>query len=518
MTAAGTLLIAGAIRCSGGMLALAGVAKTWRGDPDSAIRTVLRIRPACWRMVESAAGAVEFVTGAAVCLGAARLLAGSAMAVLGAGFAGLLVRVRQTGTPGGCGCLPWRRTADAVTWRSLTRAGCVLAAGVADVTMTLTGPWASGRAWFVTGALTAGLVYMLLSTDLLMRTPRCRRRWWFPAHDALAALTGNAVFTAFADSYGPLAAEPSHRRDGCIDQFSFTAASAQPARELLFDVSRGPGGSIAVRASVRAGSHGTAGRRGAAGGLSASARNRTQESGVEENVEPKMNQKNWRQRARANPTGFRRAVVLVAVASVVGCGTSSLPGAAGSSQSAVSAAPSMPAPSTPAPSTPAASSPSTSAPPGPVATCRTSQLQITLVHSGAAAGIVGGYIGFRNKTDVPCRLSGWPTLIGVQANGTTVRAKHLLSTMFGPYLKAPPEVTLDHGLAEAAFTGSENAGPCASGTLPTYRTLRVIPPGNVESTTITAWLGAVGTYFPACGEISVSPVVPSSALYNAQSS
>ncbi|HUA27434.1 MAG TPA: DUF4232 domain-containing protein [Streptosporangiaceae bacterium] len=202
---------------------------------------------------------------------------------------------------------------------------------------------------------------------------------------------------------------------------------------------------------------------------------------------------------RANLTVARRALlVAAAIAPLAACGTSAPPG---------SAAPS--GPSAPASPSPAA----TSVPAASVSTCRTPGLRVTLTHSGAAGGIVGGYIGFTNTSAAPCRLSGWPTMIAATATGSTATAKHLVTTMFGPSITAPPQVTLDPGgVAEAVFTASENAGPCGSGSLPTYRTIRVAPPGDARSVTISAWLAAVDTYLPACGGFSVSPVVRSSAL------
>jgi hypothetical protein len=162
---------------------------------------------------------------------------------------------------------------------------------------------------------------------------------------------------------------------------------------------------------------------------------------------------------------------------------------------------------------PATSASATSAPPARVSACRTSQLEITLTRSGAAGPIVGGYIGFRNLAGAPCRLSGWPALVGVTATGAKLKANRLLTTMFGPDIKAPPQVTLNHGaLAETVFTGNEVRGSCASGPLPTFRTLRVTPPGNVQSATISAWLAPADTYLPDCGEITISPVVPSADL------
>src|SRR5258708_34535995 len=111
MTSGQTLLLSGAVCSSGVWLALAGAGKVWRGDQDTAIRHVLRIRSARWRLAESGTGAVECMTGAAVCLGAVPLLAGSALAGLGSPFAPPLVQAPRAGAPRGCGGPPRRAPA-----------------------------------------------------------------------------------------------------------------------------------------------------------------------------------------------------------------------------------------------------------------------------------------------------------------------------------------------------------------------------------------------------------------------
>ncbi len=258
------LQLSGAVCCSGGVLAVAGAAKIWRGGADSAIRRVLRIRPARWRLLECAAGTVECATAAAVCLGAAPVVAGSVMAALGAVFTVLLVQARRGRAPGGCGCLSWRRAADRITWRAIARAGCVLAAGVADLTAAPIALRQADHAWFALGALTAALVYTLLSVQWPARTLRCRRSLWFPARNALRTVAGNAMFGSFLDSHGPLLSGPRYRRVGCTDQFSFIvpaeADSAVRHRELLFDVVHGAAGAVAVRAAVRDGARPAEGR------------------------------------------------------------------------------------------------------------------------------------------------------------------------------------------------------------------------------------------------------------------
>jgi hypothetical protein len=131
--------------------------------------------------------------------------------------------------------------------------------------------------------------------------------------------------------------------------------------------------------------------------------------------------------------------------------------------------------------------------------------------SGAAAGTVGGRIGFTNLASSPCRLHGCPVLAAVNAAGKSRTAVDKITTMFGPNLKAAPLVVLKpHATAEAAFTGGDHS---RSGTCPPpYRLLRVTPPGNSEAVTIRAWIPYYDHYMPACTPIWVSEVVPLKAF------
>lgn len=116
----------------------------------------------------------------------------------------------------------------------------------------------------------------------------------------------------------------------------------------------------------------------------------------------------------------------------------------------------------------------------------------------------------------PCHLTGWPALVTVTAAGTSVTAVPRLTTMFGPYLlTASPVVTITPGaMAEAVFTVSDNPGPGATTCPPPDHLLRVTPPGNTQPAVISAWLPYLGGYLPACTPVWISPVVPSSDLYN----
>jgi Protein of unknown function (DUF4232) len=156
-------------------------------------------------------------------------------------------------------------------------------------------------------------------------------------------------------------------------------------------------------------------------------------------------------------------------------------------------------------------------PSAPARMCTRAQLKVSRGHSGVAAGTVGGYIGFTNRGEAPCRLSGWPTLVAVSADGTSRTALHHRSTMFGPRpnIRGVPVVILRHGeRADAVFTGSDIPGPGETSCRSPFRWLRVTPPGGSRSVVLTAWLPALAQLMPNCGDIEVSMVVPASALYH----
>jgi hypothetical protein len=254
--------VAGFAASCGGLLALAGVAKLYRGarrlNGDSAIRHVLRIPRPRWRRVEPVAGGIECATGALVCAGGHPVAAGSALAAFGLMFCALLGYVRASRVPGGCGCLNWRKAADTdpapVTWRSVARGGTLTAAGIASATVPGGGAGAFSPAW-VAGLLTAGAILQLLSAPLstrpAVRTPACHRPLWRPARATLRALTGHETFTAMAASAGPFGSTAGYRRAGCAEQFWFPAAGDN-RRAVVFQVRHvPPARSLAVHASLR---------------------------------------------------------------------------------------------------------------------------------------------------------------------------------------------------------------------------------------------------------------------------
>jgi Domain of unknown function (DUF4232) len=154
-------------------------------------------------------------------------------------------------------------------------------------------------------------------------------------------------------------------------------------------------------------------------------------------------------------------------------------------------------------------------------TCRTTQLRITLTHTGAVTGVEGGYLRFTNRSGIECRLSGWPTAVAVEATGTTIRAHHALhGTMIGGWSYTPLAVIpLKPGAsAYAVIEDGDNPVQNPTKPCPTARRLRVAPPGDSRRVTLSAWLRNDNTYLPLCTayngtpELEVSAFAPLSAL------
>src|SRR5690242_19614558 len=119
------------------------------------------------------------------------------------------------------------------------------------------------------------------------------------------------------------------------------------------------------------------------------------------------------------------------------CASQNPPGAASSATSSADTTTSPPGTTTP-PSSPSAAG---------ADACVTSRLKISLTNTGALAGQAGGYLKFTNDSGTPCRMSGWPTVIGVTAAGQATRLRHMQSSMFGAwhYAAPPPVITLHPG-------------------------------------------------------------------------
>ena len=185
---------------------------------------------------------------------------------------------------------------------------------------------------------------------------------------------------------------------------------------------------------------------------------------------------------------------------ITACASQAVPGAT-SSSSATS-----PANNTTSPSS--ASAADTGA-------CVTSQLKISLTNTGALAGQAGGYLKFTNKSGTPCRMTGWPAVIGLTASGQATHLRHLQLSMFGAWhYSAPPAVVaLKPGDSAYAIVAADDKPAGSSNRCPApYARLRVSPPGDSGNVTISAWLPGAGSYLPSCASANGSPTAGTSTI------
>jgi hypothetical protein len=183
------------------------------------------------------------------------------------------------------------------------------------------------------------------------------------------------------------------------------------------------------------------------------------------------------------------------------CGSQSAPGTPASATTTASA---TATPGTPSPASPAS-----------VEACAVSQLKVSLSNTGALAGQAGGYLKFTNHSRTPCRMTGWPVVIALTAAGTATPLQHARSTMFGAwhYTAPPPVMTLKPGDSAYAVVEADNqpAGNNAHCPAP-YVRLRVSPPGDSGSVTVSAWLPGADSYLPACTSSNGSPTAQTSTI------
>jgi hypothetical protein len=83
---------------------------------------------------------------------------------------------------------------------------------------------------------------------------------------------------------------------------------------------------------------------------------------------------------------------------------------------------------------------------------------------------------------------------------------------FDPHRIGVPSVVIRPGhRADAIFAAADGTGGEQCGK--PYRTLRVTAPGAIRSVSISAYILYLGHFLPSCGEIRLSPILPSADLY-----
>ena len=191
---------------------------------------------------------------------------------------------------------------------------------------------------------------------------------------------------------------------------------------------------------------------------------------------------------------------------ITACASQATPGAASSATSPASNSATSPANNTVSPSS--ASAADTGA-------CVTSQLKISLTNTSALAGQAGGYLKFTNNSGTPCRMTGWPAVTGLTAKGQATHLRHLQLSMFGAwhYSAPPPVVALQPGDSAYAIVAADDKPAGSSTRCPaSYTRLRVSPPGDSGSVTISAWLPDAGSYLPSCASANGSPTAGTSTI------
>jgi hypothetical protein len=147
--------------------------------------------------------------------------------------------------------------------------------------------------------------------------------------------------------------------------------------------------------------------------------------------------------------------------------------------------------------------------------CTMSQLKVALTNTGALGGQAGGYLRFTNHSRATCRLTGWPVVAGVTANGKATTFRHARSTMYGAWrYSAPlPVLTLRPGDSGYAVVEADDlpVGTATSCPAADVR-LRVAVPGGKSSVLLSAWLPGALTYLPTCRSVTGSETAQTSAI------
>ena len=145
-------------------------------------------------------------------------------------------------------------------------------------------------------------------------------------------------------------------------------------------------------------------------------------------------------------------------------------------------------------------------------TCASAHLRITVARRGVALGHAGLGFVVRNNGSRTCLLDGYPTvqLVGTSGPSATV-------VTFGPDYTvpnlAPKAVELSPGETAGFLLGYADATGYGAATCPRSTALRVTPPGDLAPITVRVGMQVFGGPTITqlrCGELAVSPIVPTS--------
>ena len=154
--------------------------------------------------------------------------------------------------------------------------------------------------------------------------------------------------------------------------------------------------------------------------------------------------------------------------------------------------------------------------------CRQPSVPVSLLSWKSASSIPplwrarpGGYLKFTNDSGAPCRMSGWPAVTGLTATRHATRLRHIQSSMFAAwhYTSPPPAVTLQPGHSAYAIVAADDKPAEGNARCPApYVRLRVSPPGDSGTVTISGWLPGAVSYLPACTSADGAPTAGTSTI------
>jgi hypothetical protein len=105
-------------------------------------------------------------------------------------------------------------------------------------------------------------------------------------------------------------------------------------------------------------------------------------------------------------------------------------------------------------------------------------------------------------------LTGWPDVIALEASGKPTAASHARFTMFEAwqYHSPLPFLRLRPGASAYAIFAASDISAFSEEKCPSYRWLKIAPPGGAGHVTLPAWLYG-NQYLPACTSITGRPQV-----------
>jgi hypothetical protein len=136
--------------------------------------------------------------------------------------------------------------------------------------------------------------------------------------------------------------------------------------------------------------------------------------------------------------------------------------------------------------------------------CATSETSITTSSGGVGMSHVGLVLRFLNLGVIPCRMSGYPTVVLIGASGS--RAITVTKTPSGylgglaPGTGTSPEVTIEPGQSASSLLEGVDFGGTNQNACPIVRSLLVAPPTDAQSV-------RVATRFDGCTDVEIHPVI-----------